>query len=338
MNSVSFGDLAQSQMLRRSGAAAQQRLSRLAEELASGQRADKAAAAGGDFKLLAGIERSLGLLDTFRTTAEEAAATGAGIQVALETVQVLAEDAGNALTGAGTQGTAVAVNSAASAARQQLDAAVAALNANIGDRYLFSGTATDRKAVVAPDAILAALSGATAGSTTAGDVLTAVRDWFDAPPGGGGFLDLAFGGAGAGSGPFPVGEGEAVAIPVTAADPALLRVLEGLALGAMVGNGLMSGDPGARAQVLRSAGETLMSAGGPLSELRGAVGTAEAAVDSAATRNRAEAAALGIARGGLVAADPYETATALEEARSQLEMIYLMTARLSGLSLTEYLR
>ena len=56
-----------------------------------------------------------------------------------------------------------------------------------------------------------------------------------------------------------------------------------------------------------------------------------------AIRNAAEASALQIARNGLVAADPYDTATAIQAVQTQIETLYTLTARLSRLSLTDYL-
>ena len=43
-------------------------------------------------------------------------------------------------------------------------------------------------------------------------------------------------------------------------------------------------------------------------------------------------------RRGIVAADPFETANALEAAKTQLETLYALTARLSRLNLADYLR
>jgi len=63
----------------------------------------------------------------------------------------------------------------------------------------------------------------------------------------------------------------------------------------------------------------------------------QARIDTATTRNTSEATALGIARAGLVQLDPYETATRLQHAETQLQLIYTLTARMSRLSLADYL-
>ncbi|MCV2867024.1 flagellin [Defluviimonas sp. WL0002] len=338
MTRVSFGDLAQSQLLRRSSSAAETRLARLAAELASGKRSDLATATGGDFKLLAGIERSLGLLKSHTATAREAALAGGAIQVSLEQVQSVVETAANNFAIAGTNGAAQAVRITASGADQQLAAVVAALNVNVGERYLFSGIATDQRAVGGAEEMLSSLIAATTGTSTASGLQSAVRDWFDAPPGGGGFLDVVYGGSPDAGGGFPISPGVGATFAVTGADPCLRRSLEGLAMAVLLDRGILDQDDAARSQVLAAASETLMSAGQGIAELRGRIGTVEAAIDSALIRNDAEVSALEMARGRIVSADPYDTASALEEARNQLEAIYALTARLSNLSLLEFLR
>jgi flagellar hook-associated protein 3 FlgL len=45
-----------------------------------------------------------------------------------------------------------------------------------------------------------------------------------------------------------------------------------------------------------------------------------------------------MARSDIVSVDPFEVATELQNLQVQLETIYTITARLSGLSLTKYLR
>jgi flagellar hook-associated protein 3 FlgL len=43
-------------------------------------------------------------------------------------------------------------------------------------------------------------------------------------------------------------------------------------------------------------------------------------------------------RQSLIGADPYESATRLQETQARLEALYTITARTARLSLTEYLR
>ena len=80
-----------------------------------------------------------------------------------------------------------------------------------------------------------------------------------------------------------------------------------------------------------------MSASSALTSARTVVGVAEAAVSAARTRNSAERTSLETARLGMVAADPYDTSTALKAVQTQLETLYALTSRLSGMHLTDYL-
>jgi flagellar hook-associated protein 3 FlgL len=72
--------------------------------------------------------------------------------------------------------------------------------------------------------------------------------------------------------------------------------------------------------------------------LQGRLGLTQARIDQAQTRNTAEQSMLEIARADLVAIDPFEAATRMEAAQTQLETLYSVTARLSRLSLVDFLR
>lgn len=337
MNYLSVGDMAQAFQMRRHNAALQTHLARLTEEMSTGVRADLAEAVSGDFRTLAGLDRSLATLAAYKTATDEAALLTQTVQSALETVQDLATDLGPSLLSAATTGTPTQVAITAGDARQKFASVVSALNTQVADRYLLSGTATDRRPVADADAILSALATATAGQATAAGVASAVAAWFDAPPGGGGFLDAAYGGAGVPLSPLGIGPDETATMDLTAADPAIRNLLEGFALGALVAEGALPGDHAGRAVLLKYSGEALLASGGDLAAARARVGTVEARIAGAGARNAAEASALQIARNGLLAADPYDTASALQAVQTQIETLYTLTARLSRLSLTDYL-
>lgn len=338
MNYISIGDMAQAFQMRRHNVQLQRHLTQLAGELTSGVKADLAGAVSGDFRALAGIDRSLKTLESFRTATSEAELFAGALQSALGVAADIASDLGPSLLGSATSASPVLVATAAADTRQKFDTVVSALNAQVADRYLLSGMATDQKPIASTDSILSALMTAIAGQTTAADVKTVVSAWFDAPSGGGGYLDLAYGGAAAALAPLQIGPGASAKLDLTAADPDLRDLLKGLALGALVDAGALNGNDPGRAQLLKSAGEALAASGSALAGVRARVGTVEAEIAGAAARNTAETGALKIARNAIVAADPYETASALQAIQAQIETLYTLTARLSRLSLTDYLR
>ena len=338
MTSLNTGDLAQSLLLRRQNNALKAAFNRLTQEMTSGRKSDLAAAVSGDFKVLAGVEHSLAVLQSFKTAASEAQTLASAQQTALETIQTIATDSAPTLTAAGTSGGATHVATSAFDARQKFFSTISAMNVRMGDRYVFSGDATDQKPVLGAQDILDDLSVAIAGQVTASGVAAAVDAWFDAPVGGGGFIDMVYGGSSTPLAPFRIGEGEEAALSLTATDPTLRDTLKGLALAAIVAEGALSSDLPGQALLLKTSGQRLMGSGSALATLRAHLGSVEGQIAAVSTRNSAEDAALSIARNQLVAADPYTTANELEAVKTQLETLYALTARLSRLNLADYLR
>ena len=101
MSIISTGDLARSFHLRRHHDQVKTDLSRLTQELASGQYADTSKALNGDFSALSGIERGLRMVAAYRNAAAEAALMTSAVQSALEAVQGNLSDMAPALLAAG---------------------------------------------------------------------------------------------------------------------------------------------------------------------------------------------------------------------------------------------
>jgi flagellar hook-associated protein 3 FlgL len=333
MSMISLGDLAQTFMLRRQNADLKSDLQRLTTELTTGNDADTGRQVGGDYSPLAGIDASLSRLQGYKATTSEAALMTGAMQTVLNTVEGMASSLGPTLLAASNAGP-TQVNLAAGEARQKLDTAVALYNTDLGGRALFAGVATDGNAVIDVDTLLATLDTEILGATTASDVEARITAWFEGPTGyaATGYL----GGSALAS--AAVAPGETASLDFTAADPGIRDTLKSLAMAAMLGRGVLSGDPSARADLARRAGENLISSQTSRTNMAARLGTVEGQVEAASVRNSAEASALGIARNGITAIDPYETASRLEATRQQLEMLYTLTARISRLSLVDFLR
>jgi flagellar hook-associated protein 3 FlgL len=183
------------------------------------------------------------------------------------------------------------------------------------------------------ETLLTALDGVIAGALSSADVETALDDWFADPLG---FAATIYQG-GDTLAPVPVGRDQEVAIDVTARDPALVGAIKGLAMAALLARGILSGSDVARADLAKRAGESLASNQVALAELGARLGATEATIVAANVQNDTEKSALEIARLGLLSVDPYETATRLQEAQTQLETLFSITARMSRLSLTSFL-
>ena len=89
--------------------------------------------------------------------------------------------------------------------------------------------------------------------------------------------------------------------------------------------------------MLSDAGTRLMSSAYGVVDMQARLGQAEARTDEVSARHTARRAAWSVMLNDLVSVDPFETAAVLKEAESQMEIHYTLTARLSGLSLAQYL-
>lgn len=335
MTSLSFGDLARTVPLTRHGIQARADLARLSEELTTGRHADVAAANKGDLRALSGIERNLALLGRSEAAATAVQGRMSAMQAALEAVQAASRDASSAfLTIAGPTSKA-GMGQAQVAAEAALGGALSALSARIGGVHLFSGAASDTAPLPGMKDLLDRLRADVPPTADAAALRAAVRAWF--APGGG--LDAMTPSGADEPAVVPMMPGETLTVAATAADPAIRDLLANLAAGVLAGEnrgGALSDT--ARRGVLESAGTSLVSDEMGLTTLRGRLGVAEGQSERALARIRAETGALQIARGEALEVDRYETATKLQAAEAAVETLYLVTARLSGLSLANYLR
>jgi flagellar hook-associated protein 3 FlgL len=254
-------------------------------------------------------------------------------QTAISGLSSLAKGVTTTLLGARDFQTQAQISTLAADARGRLESVVGLLNAQAAGRAVFSGVATDRSPLGSADALLTALEAAAPAAVTADDVAAAVVGWFADPLGYGAFYQ-----GGAPLSDAPIAPGEAADLSTTAMDPAIRDTLAGFAMAALLDRGILAGNPHERARLAQRAGQELLASEDARITLAARIGSVEAQVEAARTRNGAEETALGILRSDIGSVDPYEAATRLESARSQLESLYLVTARVSRLSLVEFLR
>lgn len=336
MSMITLGDLAQSFMLRRHNVTTRQEISRLAQEVTTGQTADVAARLSGAFSYLADIERNLRTLQGYRTSTSEAGTFAAGMQTALGRVQDIGSDLSTRLIERAGSEIATVTAGAARDAIDSLDRIVSALNTQIGGRSLFAGKATANAPLVSAEVLRERMSAAVAGQTTAEGVQTALDAWFDTASGG--FQSLAYTGAGSGLDPFHLGPHETVDLDLTARSDAIKDVLKQVGLATLAADQSLALTSEARADLMRRSAEGLIAAQDDLTGLRADLGFAEARIEDSRVRQAAETSSLEIARNALLGVDPFEVASRLTDAQQRLESLYAVTARLSRLTLSDFLR
>lgn len=334
MAMISLGDLAQSFMLRRQNTDLKSDLQRLSTELTTGNAFDTGRQVGGDYSPLAGIDASLSRLTGYKSTTSEAALLSGAMQTVLETVDGMTSTLGPQLLSASSGTTATQVNAVAGEARQKLQTAMALYNTGLAGRALFAGVATDGKAMTDMETLLTTLETEIIGATTGAEIASRVNAWFDAPTG---YATTGYLGDNPLS-PLAIAPGDTADLGFTAADPGVRDTLKGLAMAALMDRGALAGNAPERANLARHAGESLINSATARANMAARLGTVEAQIEAASMRNGAETSALQIARNGITAVDPYETASRLEATRQQLETLYTLTARISRLSLVDFLR
>ena len=333
MTRISVGDASLTNILARQGADLRAQVSRASQEVTTGKQTDLAQALRGDVSPLLAIDASLTRVSAFRTTTQDAALLTAAQQTVMSGLSSLAAGITTTLLGARDFQTQAQISAVVADARGRLESAVGLLNTQAADRAVFSGAATDTAPLGPADDLLAALETAAVGATTADAVALAVETWFADPLGYGAFYR-----GGAPLSDAPIAPGEAADLSTTAMDPAIRDTLAGFAMAALLDRGMLAGLPDERARLAQRAGQELLTTEDARITLAARIGSVEAQVEAARTRNGAEETALGILRSDIGSVDPYEAASRLEAARSQLESLYLVTARVSRLSLVEFLR
>lgn len=335
MYSQSIGDQTRAFQMARSNNQLKTQMDRLVAELSSGRIKDVSEAVNADFTELGSIEATLSRLDAYAVSLAETGAHVLAAQTVLGAVQDISSGLGPSFLLAGNTANPTQIHTAATDARQNLETVVSMLNTQVSGRSLFAGVATDRQALASSDEILENVRISLAGVSTAEDVVGVVNAWFE---NGGGFENLIYLGSQTPLGDRSIGPGETAGMPPPATDPAIKDVLKGLVLGALAAEGLPGLDIQGNTRLVQEAGTALLTAEGGLSNLRASIGATEAQIEGATARSVAERSALSLVRNGILASDPYQAASELEQISSQLETLYAMTSRLSRLSLADYLR
>ena len=335
MQFTSIGDLSHSFQMRNHNTRIKQEFIQLSETLASGQHSDMSKELNGEFSDLASVERSIKSLLSHRTTAAETTTLLETAQISLETIQDLGASLGPSLISAGNSAHPAILRTTAADSEQKFDSVIASLNVRIADRSVFSGMATDKSALLDSKEILDEVRVLVSSLTTIEDVVNAVGSWFNDP--GGGYETLAYQGSDQPLAPIPISATEEVNFDVTAESTALRDTLKSFVLAAISVDLPLLSTNELQAGLMKEAGELMLTSQSDIAILRADIGAKEAYTSSAMARNEASLSSFKIMQTEYYSADPYETATRLEVAQTQLEAVYTLTARISRLSLADYL-
>ena len=305
----------------------------LSEELSTGRVADAGMAMRHDFSALAQAERDLAIHASLRGSVQAgqrlASAAGASFDRIGAEIDLLREAFKPHVTGGAVPGAAEAGAAAEGALRQIL----AALDLTVDGRAVMAGGRTDVAAHDGADALFADLDALAAAAPDAATLRADVRAYFE-----GGAYAAARLPAGSPAGiEIRTGIDAEASWRIGMDDPAVIAVLAEVGEAVALTRSAFADDAAARDfYATGMPGNVARAADGAIA-LRARTGALEARLDAAAEaleRGRFDAEGR---RDALVGADPYETATRLQDETARLETVYTLTARLSRLRLTDYL-
>ncbi len=335
MIASSYGDMSRHLSLGRHSARLKADMTGLSKELTTGVMDDKARHLKGNLTFLASLEKSIELAETRKSIAQNAGNLLAAQQNALAGISARSEGVYLELVQLPPGEHYAQIDRQINSLESAFVDTVHFLNTSFAGRSLFAGTAGDSPALAPARDILDALSRDLPAGLDAAGMSDAIDAWFAA---GGGFDSVGYLGGNTIPAAYNVGDGLDISLEITAQAPAIRQTLAGLAKGAMLASGVIGASPAEKLDVLRAAASTLAVSNTGLIDLSARVGVQEERAARGVSAAEAEQTAMSIARSELVSADPYETATRLEQAMAQLELIYSLTARLSRLTLADYLR
>lgn len=265
MSLTSIGDLAQSFVLRHRNAELKQEMTRLTQELSTGQVADVRQALKGNYSYLTEVERNLEVLSGYKVVTAEASIFATSIQTTLGRFQDVGEKLANSLIVSGGSAVGATSGDTSAEARTAVDILVGVLNTRSAGRSIFGGTATDRSPTESSDVLLSELKTALTGATSPNDIIAAADAWFDDPAG----YDAAFYRGGASSlSALRISDTEEISFDIRATDPNFKKMLLFASLAAIADDPAFALDEQQKAEIFTQAGTSLLGARDSITSLR----------------------------------------------------------------------
>lgn len=200
------------------------------------------------------------------------------------------------------------------------------LNTRHGDRFLFSGDETATQPFSTTDQLLNDIFQIAATAVDAADFETQLDDYFHSPTGG--WQTSVYAGSSLATDPDSV----------TATDPALVEIISGLAVMAISNSSnnlsLLTTHP----EIVRAGAERIGTGTNALVNLRADVGIIQERVAKEQQGLDTEETILNNVYNKMVGRDQYDAASELKQLEASLEAAYVLTSRLSNLSLLNFLR
>lgn len=246
--------------------------------------------------------------------------------LALETVQEAGAGIGIQVVGAIAVNNTEEIETSAQDAKLAVNKIFSALSARIGQRQLFSGDATSSGSLSAASIMIADLETIRDTAVDAADFQAQIDTYFDDPAGG--WQSSIYNGTTTASDPNAV----------LAIDPAITELVKGLATLSLADGAtdhpLFVDSP----DLLKTAAQTITSAGDSMIDVRVSVGHRQERINTRLATLNVETTIAAETLNSMTSRDQFAAASELKQMEAALEASYVLTSRLSNLSLVNYLR
>lgn len=333
MSSYGFPTMLQYSRLGAAVADIKSRAEQARTELVTGRIVDlktELGSAVGDAQLL---EKAINDIAALQKSTQRALGRAGAAQIALARTVEGVETIGANLLSAVGQNDQSSIAIAANQAGLQLESAMAAFNARYEGRSLFSGDAATQPALTGANVLLDDIRAIFAGAADMTQLQAGLDTYFN-DPAGGFATNIYIGGAGDAA-RAEIADGELVNYSARADEQPVRDLLRNLAMTVVAAEETAFPD---RNEALLAAGGGMIQAANDVIGVRARVGAAEERIAATSDRLAAEATALGVAYNERASRDPYEAASRLQALESQLEASYVVTSRISQLTLANYFR
>lgn len=334
MRLTGFPDLLGFNQRNRTVTALKERLDIVSREAVTGLQADVTKATNGlsgqahlVFKGLEDLEQSSRLSAMAKTRLDMTSGAISGARTVMNGISTRAIVA---LEGGGATGVDIITQDS----EANLRSAMAAFGAQQGSRNLLSGAATDQTTFASADVLLDDVRNIMQTAGDADAIEAALDEYFDSPTGG--FQTNIYQGADTDAPPLNIGNGKTVEMGVRGDAKAIRDSLRGMAVIATASDAPL-GEDGFRQVFLAGAASAANGETG-LIETEGQLGIIAETLAKSQERQAFEKISLSTAYQNLVGRDQFEAAAELKQLEVALESSYVITSRLSGLSLVNYLR
>lgn len=309
-------------------------LHKLTHEMSSGQKADLPRALGVNQARVADIQQRISRIDVYSGNAAQLSGQYRTMEVSLDQISGATQALADRLLSSPDMMAGQQRAIAAETARHSFDTVVSALSASYGGISLFSGVNTDSAPLPDAATIMTSLRAAVDLSGTAAQIQSEVEAFFESDTGP--LVSTLYQGGQPSGKTVSIGDDRFSKVEITATSGPIRQMLAGAALASLIGDPAVAAEPGKQKALIEGARDKMLQRGG-LTTLQANLGTQQALLQQTQASMAAEKSSLSIEINDLTRADPYETASRLQQVQLQLETHYTITGRLSRLSLVNFL-